>query len=1030
MNRTQILSENERRHIRPEYDPVRGIGAYGERRKVSVSDVGEHYLPVSFLEVPWVKRIVKLGSIKAYCEKYDMSDMYEGVCREWILERCRHDCEYWMATFAKIKIKNKSQDDVLIPSKTQRKVLYDILDDWYAEKPVRFIVVKCRQAFITTIVTAFNTWVQLNIFENWNSLVCGDVENQATNVRGMQDKMIKGIPHIFTATGSPYEIAPFEGSSKTRIIKQRNCRISTGSMQKPENVRSADNMSCHCLTGKIELITENGFTKFVEDIQIGDVLYTHNGNKTIVKNKFITPFTNENGNGRTVVIKPWLSEPLEITPNHPVFTKRGWVNASELTKSDFVSIPIRKISDKIKYDILPSSGHRKHGGGKISKFAGCKVHFTKELGFAFGYYLAEGSIKYNGKNPCAVVFTRHLDESDFAEEANKGICNITTKRVVYQKKNTFAINEIFYGNTFAKYVINTLGTKEHKKIPDWFFDCGEDFLRGVLKGYLCGDGSKKETFTQGYECSYVISRSISQSISIQIRDIALALGYGLSSLKIMDGGVRYNRNCRKIYSLSWSGSSARKIRNDFFNVQYNSVGHKFTEKYHIENGYVWINIRSIEHGVTDKIYDIEVEHEDHSFRTISCSLKNCTEVGLWKTTLGKTPEDLIQAIRGGMDDVAYTVFGMESSPKGVGNYFYDQWILAKKGLSDLKAIFLPWYWVDRYSKKITNLDEFFLSWEKHEKKDYIDYLWSLGCTLENLNWYMDKMRTMEHWRVQSEWPSDDVEAFQSTGSRVFPLLHVNKRRQECIEPTERCDIEADEAKGPDALKNIRLGSLSQNLSIWSRPDVTVNIKYRYVVAVDIGKGKSTGSDYSVITVIDRYERMYGGADEIAAEWYGKIDIDLLAWKAAQISTFYNNALLVIEKNTIDTNTEYSKVLLSEIGKVYSNLYHTVSIDKIKGTKRITWGWHTNSSTKPVIVANMQAALRDDLYYERNKNACNEMDTYELKEDGTFGAADKCHDDLVMTRAIGLFVSSKMPVPEEVSEKSEVHVKKVVGYSSM
>ena len=77
----------------------------------------------------------------------------------------------------------------------------------------------------------------------------------------------------------------------------------------------------------------------------------------------------------------------------------------------------------------------------------------------------------------------------------------------------------------------------------------------------------------------------------------------------------------------------------------------------------------------------------------------------------------------------------------------------------------------------------------------------------------------------------------------------------------------------------------------------------------------------------------------------------------------------------------------------------------------------------MIVANMQAALRDDLYYERNKNACNEMDTYELKEDGTFGAADKCHDDLVMTRAIGLFVSSKMPVPEEVSEKKRSSGKK-------
>ena len=199
----------------------------------------------------------------------------------------------------------------------------------------------------------------------------------------------------------------------------------------------------------------------------------------------------------------------------------------------------------------------------------------------------------------------------------------------------------------------------------------------------------------------------------------------------------------------------------------------------------------------------------------------------------------------GMDDVAYTVFGMESSPKGVGNYFYDQWILAKKGTERFKSYFPavvlggPLQQKDYEPRRI-----FFFCGKSTRKKDYIDYLWSLGCTLENLNWYMDKMRTMEHWRVQSEWPSDDVEAFQSTGSRIFPLLHVNKRRQECIEPTERCDIEADDAKGPDALKNIRLGSLSQNLSIWSRPDITVNIKYRYVVAVDIGKGKSTGSDFS------------------------------------------------------------------------------------------------------------------------------------------------------------------------------------------
>ena len=78
---------------------------------------------------------------------------------------------------------------------------------------------------------------------------------------------------------------------------------------------------------------------------------------------------------------------------------------------------------------------------------------------------------------------------------------------------------------------------------------------------------------------------------------------------------------------------------------------------------------------------------------------------------------------------------------------------------------------------------------------------------------------------------------------------------------------------------------------------------------------------------------------------------------------------------------------------------------------------------------MQGALRDDLYYERNKDACVEMDTYELKENGSFGAADKTHDDMVMTRAIGLYISTKMPLPK-VRVEERVFKKKIVGMSSM
>ena len=72
----------------------------------------------------------------------------------------------------------------------------------------------------------------------------------------------------------------------------------------------------------------------------------------------------------------------------------------------------------------------------------------------------------------------------------------------------------------------------------------------------------------------------------------------------------------------------------------------------------------------------------------------------------------------------------------------------------------------------------------------------------------------------------------------------------------------------------------------------------------------------------------------------------------------------------------------------------ISIDKKTEVVTKTLGFHTNSSTKPLVVGALQSGLRDDLYYERNDEACVEMDTYELKDDGKFGAADGCHDDFL------------------------------------
>ena len=61
---------------------------------------------------------------------------------------------------------------------------------------------------------------------------------------------------------------------------------------------------------------------------------------------------------------------------------------------------------------------------------------------------------------------------------------------------------------------------------------------------------------------------------------------------------------------------------------------------------------------------------------------------------------------------------------------------------------------------------------------------------------------------------------------------------------------------------------------------------RYLTVVDVG-GRSAKSDWSVIVVFDRLFMAEGGKPVVVDQWYGHIDIDLLAWKAAQIAAYYD-----------------------------------------------------------------------------------------------------------------------------------------------
>ncbi|HAZ25308.1 MAG TPA: terminase, partial [Algoriphagus sp.] len=113
-----------------------------------------------------------------------------------------------------------------------------------------------------------------------------------------------------------------------------------------------------------------------------------------------------------------------------------------------------------------------------------------------------------------------------------------------------------------------------------------------------------------------------------------------------------------------------------------------------------------------------------------------------------------------------------------------------------------------------------------------------SASLEGINWYRAKLAEYKGDMVSmaSEYPSDDVEAFQSSGQRFFPVGVVQKARRFVKPPIYVGEIYADAQKGPEALNNIRMERANEgNLSVWSDPEKYPDIKFlnRYCVTVDI-----------------------------------------------------------------------------------------------------------------------------------------------------------------------------------------------------
>ena len=247
---------------------------------------------------------------------------------------------------------------------------------------------------------------------------------------------------------------------------------------------------------------------------------------------------------------------------------------------------------------------------------------------------------------------------------------------------------------------------------------------------------------------------------------------------------------------------------------------------------------------------------------------------------------------------------MESTAKGIGNFFYDEFWRAWRGESGFRSAFFPWFIFPEY--KVAPLSEHDLKSDKFMnslgtekryggrselellgyKKIYNigDDVFTFEITPEHLKWRRKTIDTQcqgDLLLFNQEYPVTEESAFISSGRSVFDLNVLNRMQLRVNEnyefkppelyrvPVNEFSHRRVEGYADRTMKYYLDPDDLGELEIWTHP--VVDREYR--IGCDVSEGievSNRDTDFSVICVIDA-ETL-----EQCAMWRGKIDPDLWA----------------------------------------------------------------------------------------------------------------------------------------------------------
>ena len=388
--------------------------------------------------------------------------------------------------------------------------------------------------------------------------------------------------------------------------------------------------------------------------------------------------------------------------------------------------------------------------------------------------------------------------------------------------------------------------------------------------------------------------------------------------------------------------------------------------------------REMNFDVLDSSYVVATAGGDAVGRGETLTAVHASELAFWnRSTALDNWNGLTQAV----PNAKGTAIFVESTANGVNGIFYDLWRGACDGTNGFVPVFIPWFTDPTYREEVTP------GFERTPEEE--DLVTQYDLDNEQLMFRRRKVAQNGLDLYRQEYPAEPDESFLTSGRPVFNPDQLVKKLDQTIDVLDRMALENGEY-----VHNPR-----GELTIYKKHNEGEN----YYIGADSSMGIRNG-DYSVAQVLDSKKRL-------TATWRGHVHPDYFSEILYALGNYYNEALICVENNShgILTCTRLGKDL------AYPNFFTEIQRDKLTDRETVKLGFTTTSKTKPLIIDELRAAMREEEIEVNDKVTLKEMLTYIVTETGSMEAESGCFDDCVMALALANHVHQGSWEPVESSD---------------